>query len=127
FSNLTENDAASYTCTIRDVTNPNTSITTDPATLRVREPITFTQHPQGASVYVGDLVQFSAAATGGYTPLTYQWRWKGIDIQGSNSPAYAAVANAQFPGIFTCAVSDATGTTVVSSPAPLAVYTRIVI
>lgn len=126
FPSLAPADAGTYTCTVRD-TFTNAELITDPAVLRVRGPLALTAQPASIEVYVGDLVQFSVGATGGYTPLAYQWRWNNLPIQGQNSPNYASVATLQFPGNYSCLVTDANGASVLSATATLAVHPRLVI
>jgi hypothetical protein len=126
FNSLVNGDAATYTCTVRD-TVADAQVVTDPAVVRVQSPLVITTQPVSAQVYVGDLVQFNVAATGGYTPLSYQWRWNSLPIQGSTSANYASVATLQFPGNFSCVVTDANGTSVISQVATLGVFPRLVI
>lgn len=68
-----------YSVTVK---NPYGSVTTTNVTLTVRTdpPVIITQ-PQNITVNAGDNVSWSVVAAGS-TPLTYKWRFNGIDLAG---------------------------------------------
>jgi len=67
--------------------------------------------PASRTVYIGDLVKFTVSATGD-KPLSYQWRFNGIDLTGATSTALSLV-NVQFTnaGNYSVRVFNAAGAT----------------
>jgi uncharacterized repeat protein (TIGR01451 family) len=94
--------------------------------LTITEPLSFvpliTVHPQSQTVGFGANVTFSVQATG-VSPLTYQWRFKGIDIAGATSSALTlnAVGSSDH-GVYTVVVTNPNGSTI-SQEAILTVLT----
>lgn len=126
-NNLTIGNAGNYTCTVTDTNQPSNTADTDVAVVEVANPLLITQQPVGGMVQTGSLIQLSVTATGGFSPLSYQWRWQGIPITGQTFSIYSAVALAGFEGNFTCRVTDANGTQVTSDPAPITLAPEIFI
>lgn len=122
---LTASDAGLYECTITDANNSANTFTTNSARLRVEQPIQITLQPVGATVNVGDPISFTVAATGGYQPLRYQWRYFSVDIPGQTNPTYSATALGGFSGNFSCRVTDQVGGFVLSDPAVLVVIPKV--
>jgi hypothetical protein len=59
------------------------------------------------------------AVPSGFTPSSYQWRFKNVNIDGATSATYtvaAANASPDMTGTYTVAISIASGDTVVSAP-----------
>jgi hypothetical protein len=119
-ASLTKSNAGTYRCTIRDLST-SSERNSDNAAIEVQDPLVITQHPQDDSVAVGQTFTMTVAATGGYTPLAYQWRWEGINIPSQTSATYSTTAYSGFGGEFTCLVTDANGRTAESAPATLTV------
>lgn len=69
-------------------TNSLGSVTSSVATLTVNLPSgsapTITGEPQDAAVYAGNDATFTVAVTG-FAPLSYQWRFNGVDIPGATT------------------------------------------
>src|SRR5687767_12613144 len=65
--------------------------------------------PEGRSVLTGSNVIFSVTAAGG-APLSYQWRWSGVNIPGATNPTLL-LPNVQFTtgGVYSVAVTNAFG------------------
>ncbi len=83
-------------------------------------PPSITQQPQSLTVVQGASAAFSVIASG-TEPLTYQWQFGGIDIQGATSSAYTnSSAQAADAGPYSVIVSNSAGS-VTSAPAVLAV------
>jgi len=80
-SNVTTATAGTYTVT---ASNSVSSVTSNGATLTVRQAPIFTRHPASQTVNVSSTVTLTAAATGTPTP-TYQWRKNGTAIAGATS------------------------------------------
>ncbi len=57
----------------------------------VLAPPVFTVQPTNRTVLPGTAVSMTALATG-VAPLTYQWRWNGVDLAGATNAAYAIVS-----------------------------------
>ena len=80
-SNVTTATAGTYTVT---ATNSVSSVTSNGATLTVRQAPVFTRHPASQTVNESSTVTFTASATGNPTP-TYQWRKNGVAIAGATA------------------------------------------
>lgn len=76
--------------------------------------------PVGGVVAPGDSFTFLCAVSGGYEPLSYQWKKGGIDIPGATTPTHhiVEVGEADF-GVYTLEVSDDNTDYRVSAPALL--------
>ena len=84
------------------------------------------REPQDTRTYPGSNTTLIVQATG-TAPLTYQWRFNGVDIDGATSDAYTLV-NAQVAdaGNYSVRVENASGS-IVSATAALAVLTAPII
>jgi hypothetical protein len=83
-SNVTTATAGTYTVT---ATNLVSSVTSNGATLTVRQAPVFTQHPASQTVNAASTVTFTATATGIPAP-TYQWRKNGTAIAGATAATF---------------------------------------
>src|SRR5205823_7840522 len=95
-------------------------LTRCPATLAVGTAPGITTQPQNRSASVGWTAYFGVVASG-TAPLSYQWRFNGVNLAGQiyNALSLAAVTPAQ-AGSYDVVVSNVAGT-VISSPATLTV------
>ncbi|MDA1274719.1 MAG: immunoglobulin domain-containing protein [Verrucomicrobia bacterium] len=66
------------------VSNPGGTVTSEVATLTVTQGVVITAQPSDQTVAAGGSASFSVAATGSQ-PLTYQWRFKGVDIPAATN------------------------------------------
>ena len=69
------------------VTNPDTSVTSNAATLTVNTGPSITMQPANQTVNVGQTATFTVAATGAL-PLSYQWQKNQVNIAGATSATY---------------------------------------
>jgi hypothetical protein len=81
-SNMQSNDLGSYSVFI---TNMIDHVTSSNALLTLSVPPVITAQPQSQSVFAGDSVTFSVTVTGS-APLSYQWLWNGVGIEGAVAP-----------------------------------------
>jgi DNA-binding beta-propeller fold protein YncE len=104
------------------VTNGGGTVTSSPAILTVLAiPPSITAQPQAQSVLDGSSATFSVVASG-TAPLTYQWRKNGAAIPGATAATYTATVHMADSGsLYSVAVSNPSGTVVVSGDAPLTV------
>lgn len=80
------------------------------------EPPVILRGPQSISVPAGRTVNFSVEASG--TNLTYQWQWKGVNIQSANQPSLILNnVKAAWAGPYTVIVTNLGGTA--ASPSAL--------
>ena len=93
--------------------------TSSNATLTVLYPPLITAPPAGATVYLGDPVNFSVTAAG-TAPLRYQWRVDGAAIPGATTSAYT-LGSAATNQNYTVVITNAAGA-VTSSIAALSIY-----
>jgi len=118
-NNLSQSQAGTYSCY---VFNTAGSVQSSSATLTVRTIPRISQQPLGRAVYIkpdskaanlpnGTNVTFSVVATGSEPPISYQWRFNGVDIPGAVGSTYT-VTDVQLDeeGDYTAAVTDSTGT-----------------
>ncbi len=100
------------------VFNAAGSATSAPAALNVIIPVRITQQPQSVATRLGSNVTFTVAAYS-TTPITYQWRWNGVEIPGATNTSLL-VTNVQVEnaGAYQVLVSDAISE-VFSTPAVL--------
>ncbi|MFN0134506.1 MAG: immunoglobulin domain-containing protein [Phycisphaerae bacterium] len=67
------------------VTTPCGTVTSDAATLTVRDnTLTFVEPPEGVDACEGDTVVLSAVIGGSATPIGYQWYFNSAEISGAN-------------------------------------------
>ncbi len=106
------------------VTNESGSVSSAEAKLTVKPAPagpTITRHPADQSAVAGQPVRFTVAATGS-SPLSYQWKENGIDIDGATASTLDIPA-ALLPDCgagFSVVVTDSSGSSV-SAPAMLTV------
>jgi hypothetical protein len=110
-SNVQTNNSGSYTVV---VSNSVSSITSAPAVLIVSgsagpEPATITVQPVSQIVVAGSNATFSVVAEG-TPPLTYQWRFNGVNIAGATLSSYTRVhAQTNHAGFYDVFVSNGYG------------------
>ena len=110
-------DAGTYTVV---VTNSGNSVTSDPATLTVSAPPTFTTQPANQTVAVGAPAQFSVSVTPG-AGTTFQWAKNGVTLPGAtNAVLTLAAATLGDAGTYTVVASNGAASTT-SNPATLTV------
>ena len=80
-NNLQLSDAGNYFVVI---TNVARSLTSSAAALTVWAPAAITTQPQSATNIAGTTANFTVAASG-TAPLTYQWQFNGVNLDGANS------------------------------------------
>ncbi|MDB6027417.1 MAG: hypothetical protein JWM68_3640 [Verrucomicrobiales bacterium] len=116
-SNAQSTDAGNYAVTI---SNAAGSVTSANAALTVNVPPSIATQPVSQTVAQGSAATFSVVATG-TAPLTYQWKFNGVNISGATASSYTK-SNAQpaDQGNYTVVVSNAAGS-VTSSAASLTV------
>jgi hypothetical protein len=102
------------------VNNSSGSATSSVASLTVQVPPALVTTPQTVVVSPGGDAQFSASANG-TPPITYQWRFNGVNIPGATNPAYLRPA-ATFTngGLYSVAMQNIAGSAQ-SAPAELIV------
>ncbi len=78
--------------------------------------------PQNSSKITGESVTFSAVASGGTSPYTYQWQKNGVNISGATSSSYTIPSLVlSDAGNYRLVVTDTASATVTSAVAVLAV------
>jgi hypothetical protein len=116
-SNVQAANAGSYSVV---VSNAGGSVTSSPAALTVTRPATppsITQPPQPQTVDAGANVTFTVVATGD-APLSYQWKFNGVDIPGATASVLSlSSVQASNGGSYSATVSNPAGS--VTSPAAL--------
>jgi uncharacterized membrane-anchored protein len=99
--------AGNYTVAITDATG---TVTSQAAVLAVLSPAVITRQPASQTVVPGVDVSFSVEA-GGTLPLSYQWVYNGVSLEGATQStlnlAQVALANA---GSYAVVVSNPSGT-----------------
>jgi uncharacterized lipoprotein YddW (UPF0748 family) len=117
-------DAGNYSVV---VTNLAGAVTSDNAVLTVIVPPTppaIVTQPQGQTVLLGGTASFDVWATGS-APLSYQWRFNGVDIGGATDSTYTrANLQAGDAGDYSVRVTNLYGS-VLSAAATLVVDTNI--
>jgi hypothetical protein len=109
FTSLALTDDAVYQCMFGDDVHPPMALVgSGQATLRVRNRVSITTQPVGAHKVAGDSYQFTIVATGGYTPLSYQW-YRGATPTYNGGATYN-LTNLTFAdqGSYRCVVTDST-------------------
>jgi hypothetical protein len=90
------------------------SATTLPVTAT---PPSINQQPQGQTVPIGQTATFSVSASG-TPPLSYQWRFNGLNLSGATATAYTiASATKSNVGLYSVIVTNSAGTIVSSNAA----------
>ena len=89
-------------------------------------PVVIGTQPQNLTVALGSAANFSVI-TGGTAPLSYQWRFEGVDLPGETGPSLALV-NVQYPngGAYSVRIANSFGA-VTSAVATLTVVVPVVI
>jgi hypothetical protein len=128
---LTINTAAGYNgyqyrCIIGNANNQ--PVTSAAATLKVKTVIT--SQPNGMRAAIGDIAQFTVAASG--VGLTYQWQynsvdaWKASNASGAKTETLSINAKTAYNGWkYRCVITDANGTNTFSSVATLKIKAAI--
>ncbi len=99
-------DAGTYSVV---VSNNVSSLTSQPAYLRVYTPVTITTHPQNTAVNEGMNATLSVVATGS-SVMTYQWSKDGVDIAEATASSYViSVAKPEDAGSYRVLVSNPAG------------------
>jgi N-acetylmuramoyl-L-alanine amidase len=108
-SDLTADDAGSYTVVVSNVAGVVTSAT---AVLTIVVPPEITLHPESRYVAAGATVTFNAQASG-TPPLYYQWRLDQEDIPGATASSLT-LTNVQSAndGLYSCEVTNQAGAAV---------------
>jgi len=121
-TNLTAANNGTYWC---EVTYEGTPHETNRVTLEVADHLAITQEPVGGTVNAGEPFTFTVQTTGGFAPLSYQWKKNGTAVPGAPNAnqypiTYATPAN---EGVYSVTVSDAKtgGDILTSQEAPLTV------
>ena len=122
-TNVQPVDAGNYSVLI---TNSLGSVTSSIATLTVNisnTPPAITTQPQSLTVLAGQTATFGVTATGS-TPLNYQWRFNGTNLNGANSTNLTRLnAQPSDAGIYSVVVTNGAGS-VTSSNAALTIVTN---
>ncbi len=119
-ANVQEVDEGEYRVVISD---GDRRLTSQPATLTVSTAPVILVPPQSQSIVEGDRVTFQVQAKGA-SPLSYQWRYNGINLPGARSQSFTVTAvSPTDEGAYQVVVTDSGGSTV-SEPAQLTVTER---
>jgi hypothetical protein len=103
-SPLAPADSGSYTCRVVDAWN--SQIISPAVTLTVANHLSFTTHPQGATLAAGASRTLSVAVADGLGVIHYQWKHNDAPV-GSDSASFAIPAMAsEDAGIYICEASD---------------------
>jgi hypothetical protein len=108
----TETDRGAYWCVIKDATGTQTS--TEPAQVNVAHSPQITRHPSGGTFRAGDDVTLDVEATGGFPPLSYEWRKEGM-LAGLDPALILESVSPEDEGAYTVTVRDTIGGGVVTS------------
>jgi len=116
----TTNDAGSYQVV---VTNVFGNATSSVATLTIVAAPVILTNPASLTVSTGSTAGFSVTATGA-APLSYQWRFGGVDISAATSSSYSRVnVQSADAGNYSVVVTNAYGS-ITSAPAMLTVISN---
>ncbi|MBP9003638.1 MAG: immunoglobulin domain-containing protein [Candidatus Hydrogenedentes bacterium] len=101
--------AGQYTLEVTDGVG-QVVVTDPPVPVTVNAPVSITTQPQSASIVQGGNVVFTVAATGGYPPLSYDWRKDGVSL-GKPSLPYLALGpvTPADAGTYDVVITDALG------------------
>ena len=111
------------------VTNPVGSVTSNQAALAVNIPVSITTQPLAKTVNPGSAIALSVVAAG-TSPLTYQWRKDGVNIDGATQATFnIASANLSDVGSYSVVVSNVVGSVTSNAAAvdvnrPLSITTQ---
>lgn len=113
-------DSGDYRCS---AANPAGSDLSGSVTVTVVNPLAIIQHPQSADCRIRDAYTFTVVATGGFQPLTYEWKKQGIPATLGTDPNYT-LTDLTFAdaGDYYVIVTDDTGVVAQSNPAALTVH-----
>ncbi|MFM1921258.1 MAG: hypothetical protein RLZZ303_2892 [Candidatus Hydrogenedentota bacterium] len=119
FGALATTDDGSYRCVVSDANFTALQITSNSVPLMVKPRLAVTLTPRGKNLLAGDVLSLDIAVTGGYEPVSYEWRQNGVAIPGAlNEPIYnAGPVGTAAAGEYTCAISDGFAENIVSLPA----------
>ncbi|MBR4345253.1 MAG: hypothetical protein IKP88_21530, partial [Lachnospiraceae bacterium] len=118
-----------FRCLVTD--SKNNSVTSDPATLKVKSSATITSHPQNVTASADSTVQFKVSANG--ESLKYQWQtsknngqtWVNSSMSGCKTNTLNVVAIADRNGyMFRCVITDKNNISVASNAATLTVTSQ---
>ena len=102
-------DEGSYTVV---VSNPIGTVTSDAATLSLRQVPTVNVAPRDVAVVIGGQATLTVEAIGTGT-LSYQWRFNGVDIVGATEPSLVlSDVRAENAGDYTVVVSNEAGSVI---------------
>jgi hypothetical protein len=97
-------DAGRYRCDVTDLRGTHDS---DPATLEVAPPLDIAQQPQGGNGLPGPSFTFSVVATGGFFPLSYEWKKVGSPAVLGDDATYVILSlQPEDAGTYYVLVSD---------------------
>ena len=123
-TNASAADRGTYWC---EVTYDGVVYESARATLSVEDHLAITQQPQSVTVFPHGSCTFTVAASGGYTPLRYQWKKDGASIPNATQ-ASLTLTNLRVQeweggtgdaGIYTVEIADDETDAVASDPAYL--------
>lgn len=94
-------------------------------------PLGFTETgnlPDKQAFSAGDRIELTVQVQGGSEPYSYQWRKSGSPIAGKTSKDYLLTDNAakSHEGVYTCVVTDAEGTSIISQGMNITVKVKTV-
>jgi hypothetical protein len=119
FPNLGTSNRGAYWC---EVSYDGNVYETAQANLSVEPHLEITGQPEGGHVQPGESHTFTAMATGGYAPLSYQWKKNGATIANATNASYTIASLAEGnTGTYTVDVTDANTDTRTSDAAILTV------
>ncbi len=111
----TTGTAGAYSCVITDQTGK--TVTSAPALVTITVPeggaLAVTQQPVGGEIAKGSALPLTVLVAGGKAPYSYQWYKDGTPIAGAYTLSYVASQ----AGSYFCAITDASGKSVISSNA----------
>ena len=105
-NNVQSSSAGEYTVVVR---NPAGFTFSQPARLSLNQALAILAQPQSRAVPIGGSATFSVFAVG-TGPLSYQWRFNGVNISGANAASFA-ITDAQVTdsGNYSVVVGDSNG------------------
>ncbi|MGZ6419210.1 MAG: immunoglobulin domain-containing protein, partial [Pseudobdellovibrio sp.] len=105
-NNLQPSDMGNYSVTVFNLFG---SVTSDSVSLSLSTSPVITAQPMSQTVQSGSSATFSVSATGS-SPLSYQWKFNGVDIQGAVSSSYTLnSAITSSAGTYSVVVSNSLG------------------